>query len=647
MTPTANSSSRASTFHVICERDVGLFSLIQQVIANIPWALKLGRIPVVYFQERTCYWTPNGYHDRDNVWEYYFEPVVSSYPASCISQNLRAAISHRPPTAFEAGYEVDGTHFVTAHFGDHADLEGLALSIPYLFQDPGDNIRRRAAAIIRDFIRPREYIRAKVTRFLEDHLKGQYVIGVHIRGTDAVSRQEIRPYRKGSLHLPRYVEEIERLLQYHSDAAIFVASDDQSSVDFVKNRFGSRVIAYDSLRHQGGETAGSGPTGWIMPAYIAGDRDRAARNGEEAVIEYLLLAHCDYLIHNGSSLARTVLLKSHEMAHINTHAGVQSPGQPVHTPQVRPEAGFRPGGGNQAGAADSQLIDQVKRAKARRQSSMFKYSDRSRIAFIVHSFNRATNIDQIISGLRLVDDHELIVCDDGSLDDSRRKWAAELTRPNDFLIYSNDLHEIRILDRAIRFAASDIVCLVQDDDTIPGENTWVDHALDQFKKHADLAILGGFMGFHGFNPDPGRVKCVWGDQQFQFVEHVNIGPYFIRKLHYIALGGWDFSFSRVGEPGICFDNELCLRAWTNGYKVGYRFVPFKGKPYQYSLDGGTMLFSREVRMRNQWKNHRRISVMYGSQADQIAESVGAANRQLGISAHGLCGAAGPPSGSRA
>ena len=37
-------------FHIICERDVGLFSLIQQVIANVPWAVKEDRVPVVYFR---------------------------------------------------------------------------------------------------------------------------------------------------------------------------------------------------------------------------------------------------------------------------------------------------------------------------------------------------------------------------------------------------------------------------------------------------------------------------------------------------------------------------------------------------------------------------------------------------------------------
>jgi hypothetical protein len=117
-------------------------------------------------------------------------------------------------------------------------------------------------------------------------------------------------------------------------------------------------------------------------------------------------------------------------------------------------------------AIDPELVERVKAAKALRQSSPLRYRNRSRVAFVVHSFNRVANINQLVSGLRRIDGHELIVCDDGSLDDSREKWMSHLVQPNDFLIFSNDLHEIRILDRAIRFASADIICLVQDDDVV-------------------------------------------------------------------------------------------------------------------------------------------------------------------------------------
>jgi hypothetical protein len=220
---------------------------------------------------------------------------------------------------WEVGYLVDEHTFASSHYGDHPQLRGRALPIPYQWQDPGDQLRRQAKAVIDRFIRPRSYILRKADDFLARHLAGHPLIGVHVRGTDASSKNEPRAFRQGSLVLSRYVAEIERLLESLPDARIVVASDEQSSLDHLTSAFADRVVAYDSIRHQGGEAAGQGPTGWIMPAYIAGDRDRAARNGEDAIIEYLLLSQCDHLVHNGSSLARTVLLNAPRLPHTNTH----------------------------------------------------------------------------------------------------------------------------------------------------------------------------------------------------------------------------------------------------------------------------------------------------------------------------------------
>ncbi|HEX5879960.1 MAG TPA: hypothetical protein VF468_16845 [Actinomycetota bacterium] len=305
--------------HVVCERDVGLFSLIQQVIANIPWALAEHRIPVVHFGRGTCYWTPNGYRGRQTVWEYYFEPVLPGHPASSIPEPVRARLSAEPPSPHEVGYLADEHTFVSSHFGDHPQLTGTALRIPYRWDDPDDVLRRQAKAIIDRYIRPRAYLLQKVDDFFASRMAGHHLIGVHARGTDATSRQELRPFRQGSLVLSRYVAEIERLLDTQPRAKILVASDEQATLDHLASAFGVRVIAYDTVRHRDGEAAGQGPTGWIMPAYIARDRDVAARNGEDAVIEYLLLSRCHQLVHNGSSLARTVLLNAPELPHTNTH----------------------------------------------------------------------------------------------------------------------------------------------------------------------------------------------------------------------------------------------------------------------------------------------------------------------------------------
>ncbi|MGH9269771.1 MAG: hypothetical protein ACRDZ2_00690, partial [Ilumatobacteraceae bacterium] len=293
----------AGRLHVIAERDVGLFSLLQQVIANVPWAVAEGRVPVADFRSRTCYWTPNGHRGRSTVWEYYFEPLIPRYPTERIPGGLRERISAEPPSAFEVGYAAAGGSFVSCHFGDHADLSGATLPIPYEWDDPGERLRREAKKVLNRYVRPRPHIQRAVSSFWEKYLAGHHVIGVHVRGTDAVSSQEVRPHRQGSLLLDRYLVELQRRLEVTPAAKVFVASDQESSVALLRAEFPGRVIAYNSVRHSDGDPAGQGPTGWLMPAYITGDRDRAARNGEEAVIEYLLLSRCDDLVHNGSSLA--------------------------------------------------------------------------------------------------------------------------------------------------------------------------------------------------------------------------------------------------------------------------------------------------------------------------------------------------------
>jgi glycosyltransferase involved in cell wall biosynthesis len=276
---------------------------------------------------------------------------------------------------------------------------------------------------------------------------------------------------------------------------------------------------------------------------------------------------------------------------------------------------------------EPEIIERVQAAKAARRTSGHEYIEEPDIAFVVHSFNRIANVDQLVRGLRAAGPRELIVCDDGSVDGSRERWTRLLDRPNDFLVLSNDLHEIRVTDRAIRFARSEFVCLVQDDDTIPPEPSWVETALSHFAADPALAIIGGFMGFQSFDPDPNVARPLWGAHEFRYVQHVNIGPYFIRRRAYELLGGWDHAFSAPGEPGICFESEICLRAWTQGYRVGYHFVPLKGPAGQYAMDGGTVIFAADERERNRLANSRRIFERYESRAAEIELRVKQANTE--------------------
>ena len=253
------------------------------------------------------------------MWEYYFEPVVDGFSADSVSRELRDVIDKDFPDQREPGHFANAHTFVSTHFGDHPSLNGMAPLIPYSSGNPDSALRQLTSEIIQSFVRPRQYVKEKVEAFFAEHMQSHEVIGVHIRGTDAVSARETRTYRRGSLNLDRFVAKLDQLLTERPRARILVATDAQASLDRVVDAFDSRVIAYDAVRHVDGELAGNGPTGCIMPAYITTDRETAAQNGEDAVVEYLLLGRCKHLVHNGASLALTVLLAEPRMPHTNTH----------------------------------------------------------------------------------------------------------------------------------------------------------------------------------------------------------------------------------------------------------------------------------------------------------------------------------------
>lgn len=287
------------------------------------------------------------------------------------------------------------------------------------------------------------------------------------------------------------------------------------------------------------------------------------------------------------------------------------------------------------------IIAQVKLQKQKQRVSGLRYKDAPGVSVIVQSFNQARNIAVLERRLRATCMDELIVCEDGSLDGSAQEWLWRLTHPNDFLLHSNDLHEIRAYSRAIDFARGEIICLMQDDDRPPKDGRWLAEALQLFENYPQLAILGGWVGFMDFfewaynSPWllPDRSAIPFEDphtgRAFMFVENVNIGPYLFRKRAYADLGGFDLLFSQPGCPGICFESELCYRAWLRGYQVGLTDLPVKA-PFDedYILPGGTLLWGREERDHNEVVNKQRIFRLYGRHLHAVQAEIKQSNQAL-------------------
>jgi len=284
----------------------------------------------------------------------------------------------------------------------------------------------------------------------------------------------------------------------------------------------------------------------------------------------------------------------------------------------------------------SEIINNVREFKKKVMSK--PYIDNPKISVCVLSFNNIDNIDNLYSGLRSSGAEEIIICEDGSIDGSYEKWQSLLTNRNDFLLRSNDIHEIRSYDRAVKLARGEYVVLIQDDDQLPEDDGWMNEVISYFEKYPDMGLFGCFWGFYGILPGEGfkgveyhkrkKNDFTYDNFKFSFVHEVNNGPMILRRSIYNDVGGFDMDFSPAGESGIEFDHAFALQCWLNGWKVGHKEylikkIPMPGEEWE----GGTIKYGCN-REKNRKKNRELIRKKYEKHRNHINEMVNNSNKDL-------------------
>lgn len=220
-----------------------------------------------------------------------------------------------------------------------------------------------------------------------------------------------------------------------------------------------------------------------------------------------------------------------------------------------------------------------------------------RVTAIVQSYNHHDNVSNITKSLKRANAvDEIIVNEDGSTDGSLYEWKSALLDNNDFIIRSNNLHELRSYNRALRIASGDIIVLLRSNDRLPVTDEWIRNAQQLFAALPDLGVLGGYIGqtwnydsgigdeFGNRNSTHGGVGD--GDTKalpfiepktkmpFMYSECTWSSPLFIRKDVVNEVGGLDLTIARQGEQGVWQDCMFSYEAWMKGFTVGTFHVPF-------------------------------------------------------------------------
>lgn len=248
-------------------------------------------------------------------------------------------------------------------------------------------------------------------------------------------------------------------------------------------------------------------------------------------------------------------------------------------------------------------LENLKKAMIKKKDTLDEYITNPKVSLIMQFFNHAYMISQHTERIKknkLIE--EVIICEDGSSDDSLNLWHKNLTRRNDIIIRTVDYHEIISYNRAARYANGEYLVFCQDDDLLPADDFWLKNAIKLFETDKKLGLIGllsgdlfknndniksqrrakiydwyGTEGLLSDNSSGKPIKTSLLDIQFMYLSSIIIGPVIIKKDLFHKLGGWDNNLSEPGLCGIGLDWDLSFRCWHEGYHVGCMPIQVKLK----------------------------------------------------------------------
>lgn len=239
----------------------GFFSAFCSALSNIMWAERNGKIPVVHWDQKFYHYQKEGWRGGHDAWEYYFEPVSS--------------LPFEPNDPVYRIYEApDGFNLCMAFIKDPEKFNELRLD---------------AKKAIDAYVKIKPEILEKVDSIYQDRMAGSVNVGIHLRGTDRSLKNKMIMPKAMIEEAMRLASEIPGKVQF------FIATDEECFLDLAKNEL-KDIVHCDSTRSLDGKPIHCPPS------------QNAALLGEEVLIEGLLLAKCDYLLHSMSSVPVAVML---------------------------------------------------------------------------------------------------------------------------------------------------------------------------------------------------------------------------------------------------------------------------------------------------------------------------------------------------
>jgi hypothetical protein len=227
--------------------NAGMFSYIWETLRGIyrfpnqKYYIKYGKESCYYDNELSIT------QEITNVWEYYFEqPHYTIQPQEEFNNVIH--VSHDKDS-------------------EYRDI--------YLSEEEYKEQRKKYNAIINQYVKLLPHMEEKIKKFSQEKFQGNKILGIHCRGTD----------HPDSKNIEHYIDEIDAHIQNFD--YLFICSDEQSRVDFLKEKYKEKIIEYNtSFRSHSSSPIHYQNNSVINPYFI----------GEDVIIEAYLLAKTNMLL---------------------------------------------------------------------------------------------------------------------------------------------------------------------------------------------------------------------------------------------------------------------------------------------------------------------------------------------------------------
>jgi len=158
-------------------------------------------------------------------------------------------------------------------------------------------------ALVKNYVFLKSALQQKLDTFIKEQFEDSYVVGVHYRGTDKKGEAPVVSYESVC---NRINEDLER--SKHKNVKIFVATDEESFLDYARQRFPGQVISSSAIRSQDNSPVHFSKVGTPY------------QRGEDAVVDCWLLARCSILYKMASNLSDAAMKMNPKMptVHFNT-----------------------------------------------------------------------------------------------------------------------------------------------------------------------------------------------------------------------------------------------------------------------------------------------------------------------------------------